>query len=38
MTMDFDSNKAKKLQNFDGIKSIIEYQTSNRVLSTNNTK
>jgi len=38
MTADFDSNKAKLLQNFDGIKYIIKYQTTNRVLGTNKAK
>jgi len=36
--MDFDSNKAKQLQNFDGIKFIIKYQTTNKVLDTNKAK
>ena len=38
MAVDFDSNKAKYLRTFGGIKSIIKYQTTNRVLDTNKTK
>jgi len=36
--MDFNSNKGKYLQKFDGIKSIIKYQTTNGVLDTNKAK
>jgi len=35
ITMDFDPNK---LQTFDGIKLIIKYQATNRVLDTNKAK
>ena len=38
MTMDFDSNKAKEPREFNGIKSIIKYQTTNGVLGTNKAK
>ena len=38
MTVDFDLNKVKQPWNFDRIKSIIKYQTSNGVLSTKKAK
>ena len=38
MTTNFNSNKVKKLQTFDEIKSIIKYQTTDRVLGTNKAK
>jgi len=38
MTVDFNSNKAKWPQNFDEIKFIIKYQTTDRVLGTNKAK
>ena len=36
--MDLDSNIAKYPHEFDGIKSIIKYQTINRVLDSNKAK
>ena len=38
ITADFDLNKAKQLQTFSGIKSIIKYQTTDGVLCTNKAK